>query len=35
MSDAFSQFEKRLDSLERTHRELSNGYVATYFLTTF
>lgn len=28
MSDTFSQFEKRLDSLERKHRELSNGYVA-------
>lgn len=28
MSDAFTQFEKRLHSLERKHRELSNGYVA-------
>ncbi len=28
MSDTFSQFEKRLDSLERKHRELSKGYVA-------
>lgn len=28
MSDAFAQFEKRLDSLERKHRELAKGYVA-------
>lgn len=28
MSDAFAQFEKRLDSLERKHRKLANGYVA-------
>lgn len=28
MSDAFAQFEKRLDSLERKHRELANGYFA-------
>ena len=28
MSDTFAQFEKRLDSLERKHRELAKGYVA-------
>jgi hypothetical protein len=28
MSDAFAQFEKRLDHLERKHRELAKGYVA-------
>lgn len=28
MSDAFTQFEKRLESLERKHRELAEGYVA-------
>ena len=28
MSDAFAQFEKRLESLERKHRELAEGYVA-------
>lgn len=28
MSDAFTQFEKRLESLERKHRELAKGYVA-------
>ena len=28
MSDAFAEFEKRLDSLERKHRDLANGYVA-------
>lgn len=28
MSEAFTQFEKRLDSLERKHKELANGYVA-------
>lgn len=28
MSDAFAQFEKRLESLERKHRELAAGYVA-------
>ncbi len=27
MSDTFAQFEKRLDSLERKHRELAKGYV--------
>ena len=28
MSEAFAQFEKRLDSLERKHRELASGYIA-------
>lgn len=28
MSDTFAQFEKRLQSLERKHRELAEGYVA-------
>ncbi|MEM1073910.1 MAG: hypothetical protein AAF665_03715 [Pseudomonadota bacterium] len=28
MSDTFAQFEKRLDTLERKHRELAKGYVA-------
>ncbi len=28
MSDTFAQFEKRLDNLERKHRELAKGYVA-------
>lgn len=28
MSDAFAQFEKRLELLERRHRELAEGYVA-------
>lgn len=28
MSDTFAQFEKRLENLERKHRELSKGYVA-------
>lgn len=28
MSDAFAQFEKRLENLERKHRELAAGYVA-------
>ena len=28
MSEAFAQFEKRLDNLERKHRELAKGYVA-------
>lgn len=27
MSDAFAQFEQRLSSLERKHRELAKGYV--------
>ncbi|MEP0962562.1 MAG: hypothetical protein ABJQ70_15225 [Roseobacter sp.] len=29
MSDAFSQFEERLEKLERNHRGFSNGYVAS------
>lgn len=28
MSDAFADFEARLNSLERKHKELANGYVA-------
>lgn len=28
MSDAFAQFEKRLASLERKHKELAAGYMA-------
>ncbi|MGD9294942.1 MAG: hypothetical protein PVI41_08685 [Roseobacter sp.] len=28
MSDAMAQFEKRLESLERKHKELAAGYVA-------
>ncbi|WP_282059782.1 hypothetical protein [Roseobacter litoralis] len=28
MSDTFTQFERRLDTLERKHRALANGYVA-------
>ena len=28
MSDTFAQFEKRLQSLERKHKELAVGYVA-------
>ena len=28
MSDTFAQFEKRLENLERKHRELAKGYVA-------
>jgi len=28
MSDTFAQFEKRLESLERRHKELAVGYVA-------
>ncbi len=28
MSDTFTQFEKRLESLERKHKELAAGYVA-------
>ena len=28
MSDTFAQFEQRLNSLERKHRELAKGYVA-------
>ena len=28
MSDSFAQFEKRLECLERKHRELAHGYVA-------
>jgi hypothetical protein len=28
MSDTFTQFEKRLESLERKHKELAQGYVA-------
>jgi hypothetical protein len=28
MSEAFTQFEKRLENLERKHRDLAKGYVA-------
>lgn len=28
MSETFTQFEQRLNSLERKHKELANGYVA-------